>query len=106
MDHATETASPRDLFMYSVPVVGKIPDEIKPYLDLMNLTAMCFEYDPDGYNRAPRPAGRRVPVRYWKINNDKTLKYVRIDAETLGQDADKWREVLGLLLDHGNGTIK
>jgi hypothetical protein len=86
-----EKKPPTDFFLHAKPTVGKIPDEIKPLMDLMGLTAACYMYEE---------------VRIWSIDNPKTLKYVRIDAETLGQDEDKWREVMGLLIDFGNGQIK
>lgn len=86
-----EKKKPVDFFLHAKPVVGKIPDEIKTLLGLMNLTASCYDYEG---------------TRMWSIDNPKTLKYVRIDAETLGQDENVWRETLGLLIDFGNGEIK
>jgi hypothetical protein len=90
-DPIIEQKAPLDFFLHAKPCVGKIPEEATLLLGLMKLTAACYMYEG---------------VRMWSIDNPATLKYVRIDAETLGQDEAVWREVMGLLVDFGNGALK
>lgn len=79
-----------EFFRGAKPTIRQIPSEIQTLMSLLKLTPACFTWNDEDW---------------WQINNDKTLKYVRIKAETLGQDEDAWRIVLGMLIDHGNGTL-
>lgn len=60
-----------------------VPENIKPLLTLLECKAQGYKLDG---------------TAFWEISCE--AKYIRIDAETIGADEDKWRQIIGMMLDY------
>lgn len=63
-----------------------VPKNIKPLLTLLDCKAQGWKVDG---------------VPFWEISCE--AKYIRIDAESIGHDEDKWRQIIGMMLDYKPG---
>ncbi len=62
-----------------------LPENIKPILELLNARATPFSLNG---------------VHHWEITTGNGMHYARIEQEVIGDDEDKWRSLIGMLLDY------